>query len=347
MLLSVFGTPSALTYAGCTIIRAIADAAAGSHAFIQAVFVDDLRNAWMKVDRSKTSAIVLFSDFPSTPLVELIRANRAPIILFLDEFSEIVRHSLETREMSTPHALRFASQSVCALDQLKDQEPFIITPKRCRQSIGNFVFAVCEFFRIKEPRNTAANVLARLGYDGDGPTLGEYFFKNRPRLVSEQAAVMHDNSRDGALIKHVADQYAGIVAGNKQREIIWPPELFLDWDRTDAFLSGPIDLLGAARFVICGPYLHLTIGEWTAHIVIEIAENLSGNRLGVDVFSGQILCAIATEMPTSGIFKFTMGFRVEDPFLPVELRFQIMTGAIEGKLMLHEVTFRNVEKKDH
>jgi hypothetical protein len=341
MLFSVFGTPSALTYAGCTIVRAIADSVAGSHAFLQAVFLEDLKKSWAAVDRAKTPAIVLFSDFPATALIELIRASRAPIVVFLDDFAEVVHHSVETRDMSVAHALRFASQAVCALDQLKDQHALLVTPKSCRRPIEDLVYAVCDLFGLGEPETIAKRVITRLGYKDDRPSLHDYCARNKPRRASDLATALRNDPHVQRLIAQVADQYAGVGTGDGRSEVVWPAELFLNWDNPGTFLNGPIDLLGPARFVICGPYLHLIAGDWIVQVVIEVTDNLSGNRLGVDVFSGGILKAVTMTLPSAGLFEFSLLFRVADPFLPVELRFQIMTGAIEGKLILRDVRFRH------
>lgn len=118
--------------------------------------------------------------------------------------------------------------------------------------------------------------------------------------------------------------------------------MFLDWDRPDQFLRGPLDLFGPTRFIIGGPYFHLTVGEWNTEVVIEIAGNLLGNRLGVDVFSGDILGGVVMPLPNLGVFTFSIPFRVADPFLPVELRVQLLDGVIKGGLALRAAAFEKL-----
>lgn len=339
MLLSVFGTPSPLTYSGCAVVRTIADCAAGSHTFIQAVFLEDVKDAWAKLDRPKTEAVVLFSDFPARPLTELVRGARAPCVVFLDEFEEVVHSALERRGMSIAQSLRFATQVACALDRLQGDQVLLITPKSCERPIRDLIVNACEFFGLRETPKLADNVLARLGYDGSAPTFGEHFAGTRPRLASDASVDAREDPHDRALIRLVSDQYAGIGTGNIPSQIVWPTELFLEWDRPGAFLKGPIELLGPARFIICGPYLHLPEGSWEARVVIEVAENVSGNRLSVDVFSGAILYGATMDLPAFGLFEFVLPFSVPDPFIPTELRFQILRGAIEGLLTLKRVSF--------
>ena len=42
-------------------------------------------------------------------------------------------------------------------------------------------------------------------------------------------------------------------------------------------------------------------------------------------------------MPTHGYYAFVLAFSVTEPLNPVELRFQIESGAIEGRLLLRRV----------
>ena len=344
MLLSVFGTPSALTYSGCALVRTIADDAIGRHAFIQAIFPADVKSAWQNIDRSETNAVVLFSDFPASSLLELISSSRAPAIVFVDDFEEIIYHALATREMSVAQTLRFASQVVCALDQLRGELVFRVTSQACDRPMMDFVVNACEFFGLREARKISTSVLSRLGYDETvKPTFRAHFRDATPGPITGASFIARIASHDRALIRYVADQYAGIGTGTGRSQIIWPTELFLDWDRPGTLLAGPIDLIGPARFIICGPYLHLPIGAWVARVVVEIHANHSGNRLGVDVFSGTILRGITADLPKSGIFEFSLPFRIEDPFLPAELRFQTLAGAIEGTLTLRHVSFQRSE----
>ena len=86
-------------------------------------------------------------------------------------------------------------------------------------------------------------------------------------------------------------------------------------------------------------------GAWQVSITIEIAENFSGNHLIVDVAAGSVLAAGETALPVSGIFGFDLSFEIVDPFVAVEVRSQITSGAIEGKLELREVVFRRMENR--
>ena len=63
--LQILGAPSSLTYACCALTQTMADTIHGDHVLIQAVFLDDVKNRWVTLDRTNPRPIVLISDCPS------------------------------------------------------------------------------------------------------------------------------------------------------------------------------------------------------------------------------------------------------------------------------------------
>jgi hypothetical protein len=89
--------------------------------------------------------------------------------------------------------------------------------------------------------------------------------------------------------------------------------------------------------------LHLTPGKWTANVVFEIAENHSGNQLYTDVYAGELLSVVNTPLPAEGTYQFQVSFELADPIEPVQLRFQILSGAIEGVITLDRVELTKIQ----
>jgi hypothetical protein len=340
MLFRVLGAPSSLSYACCSLVQTLADANYGGHALIQAVFIEDVKKSWVELDRTSPRPIVLFSDCPSSELVDLVASTRMPSLLVLDDFDECVHQVIETRDMPLPETLRFVTQSYCSLDVCRGDGVLVVTIRDGRRPLRDMLTRIAAHFGLEDPAEVAAKTLRKLGYAEDAPdTFVAHMVKSGLRITSPTSEALRENAEGRAIIKLMASQYEGVGAGQGGRRIEWPTEMFLDWDRPGGFLSGPIEMLGPARFIICGPYFHLPIGEWTAEIVIELADNPSGNRLCVDLFSGEILSGVVMPLPASGVFTFSISFRVTDPFLPVELRFQLLEGAIEGRLALRAASF--------
>jgi hypothetical protein len=122
----------------------------------------------------------------------------------------------------------------------------------------------------------------------------------------------------------------------------WPVSLFKGSDNPAAPFAGRVELLGPARIIAYGPYLHLTAGQWQAKVVFEVADNHSGNQLCVDVYAEEILSVITAQLPAQGTYTFQIGFEISNPAKPVELRFHILSGAIEGVFTLSSTSVRRV-----
>ena len=144
-------------------------------------------------------------------------------------------------------------------------------------------------------------------------------------------------------IEQVIDQYHPSVTSGKIDQIIWPMTLFSHWDPAGKYYRGPIELVGPQRYLIWGPYMHLPKGDWVATLDIEMTENYSGNQLVVDITAGfgtEVLAIGMLNLPVQGVFSFKISFRINEPSLPIEIRFFLKCGAIEGKFALRRAVIQ-------
>jgi hypothetical protein len=339
MIVAVIGAPTALTYAGVAIVNAIAEGGGRPHRQIPAVFVEDLRKAWTDLGEGEKKRALIVSDLPSTPLLDLIRASRVPVIVFVDDFEEIVGQLAGVRGMAVRSAVRHATQVLCAIDQIRGRSVMRVQAADAPRSLSDFVESLCAFLGVETPAETARAVIARLGSNASTrATFGDHVESMLPTARNVFEAL--SDPLDQGMVRFVARQYAEVGSGVDVSAIAWPTELFFQVDPPQDFLLGPTSLVGPARFLSYGPYLHLPKGSWTVRIMIEVAENFSGNHLEVDVAAGIVLAAGDFALPVAGIFNFDLSFEVVDPFIAIEVRSKILSGAIEGQLALREVTFR-------
>lgn len=341
MIVAIFGVPTALSLVGCSIIKAIVERAEGPHQQIAAIFIDDLRKAWTALGEGGRKQVLIFSELPSTPLLDLMRSSQSPTIVFLDDFDDVVNQLVQTRSMTTRTAIRHTTRVLCAIDQVRKEDALRVTPIDCDRPLKAFVASLCEFLQVGAADQVTREVMALLGYaESSTATLDDHIRTKSAQTLSAASGVAPHDDFDRATLQFVADQYAGVGAGVGVARIAWPTELFYRPDPPQDFLDGPTDLVGPARLIAFGPYLHLPKGEWTVSITIEVEENFSGNELQIDVYSGSILVAGETSLPVSGVFGIDLAFKIVEPFDPVEVRSQILSGAIEGRLTLREVVFQ-------
>ncbi|HTV33970.1 MAG TPA: hypothetical protein VME69_12855 [Methylocella sp.] len=343
MLFSVIGTPSALAHSGCSLVRMIADAAFGSHAFINAIYPEDIKKVWSNIDFSVTKAVVIYSSLPSKPLAELLLTTHAPTLIFSESFKTIAEFLNNAKNVDPLEALRKASQAVCSIGLVSDAYVLSITSAEFSRTLQDTIIDLCEFYNIEDPKKVASAVIKSASADPQS-TFGDFVAREQFRPVPQKEAAKTRLDDLGFSFEFLAGQYAKIGLNKPNPEMTWPTGLFLDGTRAGKKITGPIDLLGPSRYLVYGPYMHLPAGDWRVIVVIEVSGNASGNRLFADVASACVpVTGVTTSLPKTGLFEFEMQFRIDDPVHPIEVRLRILEGAIEGRLWLRQVIFHPLQ----
>ena len=345
MLLSVFGTPSALMYGGLNLVRNLTELGLGRHQLANANTTDELRKTLADLGSGQEAKIVFYSDLPAVDLSALFIKSRAPIVLFLDNFDDAVGYIRESRGMSLADSVRLASRSFCALEPvIRSDRVLKFDAKSYFRPLGEVLREIGEFFGAGLSKATLDRVVASLVGEVGQARLSDYLFRTLPEAKPPGASLQRMPPEDRRVVIRLLRPYSAVAAGQSFERMDWPIDMFMDSaDPTKPF-SGRIELLGPARFLAYGPYLHLTPGKWCAEVVFEIAENHSGNLLYADAYAGEILSVINTPLPPQGTYQFQILFDIADPLEPVQLRFQTLSGAIEGILTFNQVALTRVSK---
>lgn len=330
MLLTSIGTPSALSYATAHILRRVGDVLFGGHVFASALPPPSSGDGGQ--GPSPTQPVVLFADLATETLSDTVAGRRLPFLLIVDDFVSVVADLMRARSMAYLPAVRFATQAFALLDMLPDNDVLRVTPADCQRPFRGFIDGMIRFYGLVCSEAQFDAIVASLipGAGGD-ETLADYLRTFR-QAAEVQSAVLTELQR-GAL-DVLAASYDAMAAGRRPRSVTWPTSLAMRWGERPCALEGPIDLLGPARFIICGPYLHLPRGRWRMHVEIETRSCLSDNRIGADIFSETILAAATARLPSAGRYTFPLDFSIANPAAPLEIRIQVVTGCIEGSLEL-------------
>jgi hypothetical protein len=344
MLLSVFGTPSALMYGGLNIVRNLIELGVGTHTLANANSTADFRKTLAELGPGQDARVVFYSDLPDADLCALFINVRAPMVLFMDGFDDVVSYVKKTREMSLSDSVRLASRSICALEPLIRSDLVLKFDSRSyRSPLTEIVRTIGRFFDVALPMAKADQVASSLvGEGGPASRLSDYLFKTFPHATAPGTAISGLAVEDRRLVSQLSSAYCAIAAGRRFDRMDWPVSMFMNSDNPTAPFPGRVELLGPARFIAYGPYLHLTAGQWRANIVFEVADNHSGNQLYVDAYAGEVLSVVTTQLPAQGTYTFQIGFEVRNPLEPVQLRFQILSGAIEGDFTLNSIRLERV-----
>jgi len=104
-----------------------------------------------------------------------------------------------------------------------------------------------------------------------------------------------------------------------------------------------LSMVGPARCILWGPYIHLPLGTWRARVVIAVRDNFSGNVLQIKVVRALSDYAEAnTILHASGVFELDMEFQIDEPIDPLEVTFTLKEGAIEGAFRLVGMSFSKI-----
>ena len=344
MLISVFGTPSALTYWGVHLLKTIMQVVYGDYHFIKVDSIDDLREAW---DKRDGKSVLLVSECPDTHVANLFIKYEAPTVVFIDKPVDVMCDLVASGTHGGWDGLCFASQSFSALSEIS-RSPTVF---RIESSDYNTIVRdlVAEIFRdvvghaVEEQIEKVMAIAVPNYASQQNTTVLEQILLHFPQSRRPNCYLSQLTKDVQETIEQVIDQYHPSVTSGKIDQIIWPMTLFSHWDPAGKYYRGPIELVGPQRYLIWGPYMHLPKGDWVATVDIEMTDNYSGNQLMVDVTAGfgtEVLAIGMINLPVQGVFSFKIRFRINEPSLPIEIRFFLKCGAIEGKFALRQAVIQ-------
>jgi hypothetical protein len=327
-------------YGGLNVVRNLTEIGLGTHRLINANNTTELREAFLGLRLIEDPKAVFYSDLPSAELSALFIKTAAPILLFLDDFQDVVTYVSETRNMSLLESIRLASRSICSLQEVIRSDLVLkIDCKAYRRPLTDIIGEIGEFFNARLTSEKTARIAASLGAkDTTQFNFSDYLFQTFPKALPPGKGSERFSINDRRLVDQIAKSYSAICAGRPLGGMDWPINMLIDSSAPDRIFSGRIELVGPARFLAYGPYLHLTPGQWRADIEFEISDNLSGNVLYVDAYASVILAVVTAPLPANGRYRLCISFAIIDPLEPVQLRFQSLSGAIEGVIRLDRIT---------
>ncbi len=346
-LLSLVGTPSPKLHAVLSIVRALAKVTLEEFEVISANTLMDLKTNLHFLPGIRRS-VILYADYPQPDIVSMLVGVEAPVAICADDFVTLAHYSVVWREYGGVDAARFASMGLVNI------EPLITTPPPTSLIINDgevqlaeLVSKLANLYGIPASASTIGEVLTDLGETGrDDVTLSAFATRTTAGFAHAREILERRSPLENELLDSLAGQYNGIAAGHKIESLEWPPFALLRPDYPDRLTVGAIDLTGPARFIYYGPYFALPAGAWRANIAIEVRDCLSDNQVAFDVISGEILAVVRAKLPPQGVFSCEIYFQITDSSKPLEIRVQLMTGAIEGVIVLRQIMLYPIASSD-
>ena len=309
--------PTPFLYATLNVVRALAQIVLGDHVVVVANSVDALRVEFGSQHLEKANALVLFADYPQPDLLASLVRAKTPLAICLNGFASIAHFSVVSRDFVGVTAARFASMGLVNLEPLVVRPPkpsFLINDAQIK--LADLVSGFSALYRLPLDGETKAKVLQFLGRDAESnELLADYTNVAVPAPNDARERLELRSPLENELIDFLAGQYDGIAQGRRLETLEWPVYALLRPEFPDRLTSGPIDLMGPARFIYYGPSFALPAGAWSAEISLEVGDCLSDNQIAIDVYAGKILAAIKAKLPPKGVYSCQIRFEIEE-FLP-------------------------------
>lgn len=333
-LLVTFGLPGMMFTWGRTALGALAAELPGTCGMVEVQTLEQLREAWAS---RKTDNLIVVSSYPDAELCAFLMKSRMPYLAFVENPLDSLAWMIRTTNSDAVPLLRALSASISCVSQLQTYARLIPVNRNTvgKVQVDRILNVFVRALKLDLTPEAVARCTVKLGGAADGtqiPTLEEAAAASYgaaygpPGQLSSIPADLIDIAED------VLEPFKETVFRPPSSAIRWPLRAFLSADRLGEPVGGEIDLVGRARCVIYGPYLHLPPGQWIARFSMRIEENLYGQIFTIEIHNSQLLGRMRVKPESTGSFVAELDFTAEVPMEAIEIRLFTESGAIEGAI---------------
>jgi hypothetical protein len=321
MLVSVFGDPSQDAIFATKAIQSLVENAFGSYHWIYEGTAADLATALAEASHRN---VIFFSDAPDYHISKVFLEGNAPLVVLVHNPIRIVDSLILERKFDAITSTRLTSLSLSCLHDL------VLCPR------AYVISEPLDITNIAKHLTRLANV-CRIPVD-------DVILEKAVKCLMPLGQNKARTNRGPDAMSACLESFESLLRKTAVNQICWPREVFLNADEQGAFVTAPVNLTGRARLFLYGPYLHVPRGLWIAEITFEIRENFSGNILKVDICFEEVAGEWKFQLPENGIYTFELSLKIFEPRHPVQIRFFLMEGAIEGSFDLKRVNLRRAQE---
>lgn len=279
-----------------------------------------LKDSWQK---RASNHVVMFLDRPDADLANMLSRVPLPVVFLAEDPVESARFLMQKHKLAAVEAVRLAASSYASIQRVVCSASNLLrlSPEQCRN-------------KAVAARQLQAFLAQDEDDDGDQPVVTG---GNIAPLVLPAPA---DNSLALDLLSEALLPFRSVVELQPARNMVFPLGMFMTTDVLGELYRGDdITLVGPARILLYGPYLHLPAGRWRIQARFEVTENLSGNVIKFEALCGHDVVAHALgPLPPGGTYVVKIEGDFPEPREPVQLRIGIQEGAIEGRFKLLDVS---------
>lgn len=338
-ILCGFGMPGVMSSWGFAALHAVAREAFGDYTVLAADGIEDLRE--FVQSREKKHAI-LVSQYPEARLSDLIVRTNVPFLLFLENPVDAVSYLARCTGQQDLSLVRAVSASLACLEPFAAAPAGLVMRRNDVKGTGGIDWLLERIDRhlntgLAPEQMTTALRHVGLAVSGETRTLAP------PKLEEAAAAIiagyMPPRGNGAELDPSLREAAAKLLLplelgrfGVPEPTVSWPAWTFFSGDRPGEYLDEAIDLTGAARCLVYGPYFHLPVGRWNAKLLFDVEEDCYGQIFSIEIHSAEMLGKLRVCPQGIGSFEAVIPIEIVEPKTPIEIRILMEGGAIEGRL---------------
>lgn len=284
---------------------------------------------------------IVVSHFPRDELCRFLAEWQVPTLVLIDAPLRCVAQLVKAGYPNALDAARGVSLSLALIagsgcittrivgypEHLQRMKASIFVEQLANKLLGISISAADPAFALLVPDVSVSVVEAADGY-----------FR-----LSDAPAMPAIDEKSATAIDLACSPLVDFIRGKRDIEVVWPIEFFLDATTLQQASPHGVELIGPARCLYFGPYLHLPCGGWAGDVEIGLSADIIDTYLRAEVSNVRVLADFMARGRRAGLFALPIDFVVEDARFGHEVRLFIDRGEIGGRLGLVQVRLRRFE----
>ena len=335
MFIALVGVTPASAKIAANLLHASLAVRHRSCAITSASSVDDIRDFCSKC----ASGVIHFEEPPPSATIQFLVEQNIPAVVFVSTFSRASLNLMLEGGLEPLAAVRAASRWFSAIGELiASGRVFVVPGGTDKRAVAEVLTSVASLLGLTMPSGVVTSPQAQV-QAGFGENQSDAAHVEIPSISKS------DEGRVALLTRLSAGLhgYDQLLERRTKCCLRWPSSTFHLTDKEATPAIDYIDLMGPAKLLVFGPYFGLPRGRWIAVPGVSVADNLSGNKITIDISTNlgtEILAKVQAKLPAEGDYWGEIQFEVPYSHLPIEVRLFLDQGAIEGKLRFNGVTLR-------
>jgi hypothetical protein len=330
LLLALLGPPCRFTKLCIQLAQTALGQLHGGCQFIHANSLEQFKEGLSSVLRPP---VLLYADVPEEGLLEVLKLSGRPFVVVAADPIDVVRDLMSTGS-DIYSAIRVASLHFSTVDEIAlHHQARVIRRSAYEYDVEDIVRVLMAAVDRSLKLDEIDTILGGLFPEGQVETvwsvtrlLSVYF---QPQNEQHHSTQLH--AGDIRLIERALGDFSN-MGQRRFGTATWDRELFMSLDTKDNALPAAFTMVGPARFVVFGPYIHLPSGAWVGALSFKFWNNFGRVPIRLDVYTEQVEFEADAELPPSGSGEFSFHFQTGWPLKPVQVRLLQTQGAIDGDM---------------